>query len=89
MNLLQTTAHSGEGACRYCTDILEKRLSFFGGKIQAIGGKIDAVALPSWWPFDWGKRRLAASRYLTQRRGEAESAERFSWVERVERAWSG
>ena len=43
MNLLQTIAHSGEGACRYCTDILEKILSFFGGKIQAIGGKIDAV----------------------------------------------
>ena len=38
-----------------CTDILEKILSFFGGKIQAIGGKIDAVARPSWWPFDWGK----------------------------------
>ena len=50
MNLLQTTAHSGEGACRYCTDILEKILSFFGGKIDAvvgkmaaIGGKVDAI----------------------------------------------
>ena len=43
MNLLQTTAVTGEGACRYCTDILEKILSFFGGKIQAIVGKMSAV----------------------------------------------
>ncbi len=43
MNLLQTTAHSGEGACRYCTDILEKMLSFIGGKIDAVVGKMSAV----------------------------------------------
>ena len=43
MNLLQTIAHSGEGACRYCTDILENIVSFFVGKISALGGKIDAV----------------------------------------------
>ena len=55
MNLLQTTAIAGADGCRHCMQMLESIVSFFGGKIQAIGGKIDAVARPSWWPFDWGK----------------------------------
>ena len=55
MNLLQATAVTGADACRHCMQVLENIVSFFVGKISALVGKIDAVARPSWWPFDWGK----------------------------------
>ena len=43
MNLLQTTAIAEADGCRHCMQMLENIVSFFVGKISALGEKIDAV----------------------------------------------
>ncbi len=43
MNLLQTTAVTGADACRHCMQMFENIVSFFGGKIDAVVGKMAAI----------------------------------------------